>query len=201
MLAQLLPEQPISLFHRFPSEITNLIYGNVAGLVGHNSRHRITLESDVYDALASFDRYLEETLHGFHPEYFPKRYKRRRNTFQDNMFDSVQDRGGLAMSNFIDDLEWILSHQQFLPYILHRSKNPSLPLMYDSAEMLGIAYYDNILAQSHRYDITTHWGLFLLWCESDQLKHGHWARSKHIFDFFTEHGITTQRRVHFHLRR
>lgn len=71
----------------------------------------------------------------------------------------------------------------------------------NSAETLGIAYYGNVLSQSPRYDIASHWGLFLLWSESDQLKPGYFARSMHVFDFFKEHGITTQENVHYHLRR
>lgn len=205
--SQRLPKSPSSLFHRFPPEIVDLVYENVAGLVGHNSRQRITLDSDVYDALASFDRYLEETLHSFRPEEFSKRYKRRQNAFQDNMLasPSAQDRGGLATSNFIDDLEWIVSQQQYLPYLFKRYQTPCLPLMYDyyehTAETVGIAYYDNILAQSPRYDISSHWGLFLLWSESGQLKNGYFARSVLVFDFFKGHGIMTQGKAYYHLRR
>lgn len=167
----------------------------------------------MYDALGSFDLYLGDvnapcTLRTLQPKEFPKRYKRRQNVFNDNIlasFDTQPGRGGLSTSNFIDDLEWIVSQQQYLPYILHRYQDPCLPVIYDyyehTAETLGIVYYDNILSQSPRYDITSHWGLFLLWEESDQPKDGYRSRSMHVFDFFVEHDIKTQGKVHYSLRR
>lgn len=197
------PKRTPSLFHKFPTEVTDMVYLGVSeGLAYPSTRpSRVTLSALGYDSLAAFDVYLYETnvactMRTCHPREFPGRYRRRRRSFDDDFFaafdSDVTHKGGLSTRNFYSDLDWALQHQISLPYILARSKNPNIPVTLEycthTADILGMVYYDAVLSQSPQYDMTTHWKLFLL-LDPGFYSGCFFAQTKLAEIFFSDNGI------------